>query len=282
MRIEWISRSDVGRVRKQNEDSTFCQPDVDFTILCDGMGGHQAGEVASRIAVETFRREVLHGGSPSKSPEMPRVPSEAAPLVAAALRANQAVFEASMKNSRHLGMGCTLVALRLREGRAAFVTIGDSRLYLFRDAEVHQISEDHTRIRMLRKMGVRPSPVEEMQIKGVITRAVGTHPTVEVDYGVGPTFTGDVWLLCSDGLTDEVTDEAIRKILLTARDAREGAKRLIEEALAAGGHDNVTVVIGRVMESPARPDATSEIPVPATFEPPEGQSDSASDRSAST
>jgi protein phosphatase len=112
-----------------------------------------------------------------------------------------------------------------------------------------------------------------MQIKGVITRAVGTHETVEIDYGVGPALAGDTWLLCSDGLTDEVPDESIREILTSSRNVEEGADRLIEGALSAGGHDNVTVVIGHVIESPADPADGEQIPLPTTFEPMEGPPD---------
>ncbi len=273
MRVDWVSRSDKGRVRQQNEDSLFSRPDSEFAILCDGMGGHLAGEVASRIAVESFCQAMGGGPDPSRRPAGSPVPDEVEILVASAAFANETVHTASMADARHKGMGCTLVALRLREGRATFVSIGDSRLYLLRDGVIGQITEDHTRIRMLRKMGVRLSPASEMQIKGVITRAVGTHPTVEIDYGAGPSFTGDTWLLCSDGLTDEVPDESIRDVLVRSKGIAEGADRLIEIALAAGGRDNITLAIAKVIESPADRADGEDIPVPLTFEPTEGPSD---------
>jgi len=265
MQIDWISRTDTGRVRPHNEDSILLRPDRGFAVLCDGMGGHAAGEVASRIAVETFARLVQDNAAGSPSLPAGGAPPEAMPLVAAAWGANEAVFVRSQAEAEYRGMGCTLVALMLREdGLAAFTGIGDSRLYLLRGGALRQITEDHTRIQMLQRMGVPLRRIDELQLKGVITRAVGTGPNVDIDYGITPALTGDVWILCSDGLTDELDDDAIRSIVSSAGDPKAAADRLVEAALTAGGRDNVTVAIARVIDSPARADQ-APVPRPSTW-----------------
>ena len=269
MRIEWAVDTDTGRVRRQNEDSALSLPDQGLAVLCDGMGGHRAGEVASRLAVETFAKVCLEEATPPEGlanpsrSDLPDVPLAALPLVSAAWAANDAVFAHSRSDDRYHGMGCTLAALRLREGTASFVTVGDSRLYLHREGRLYQLSEDHTRLRMLEQIGVALDPVEVRQIKGVLVRAIGTLPSVDVDYGSGATLAGDVWLLCSDGLTDELNDEEIGLILAAAPNARAAAKRCVIRAVEAGGRDNVTVVVAHILDGPAPTDAIA-IPAPRT------------------
>jgi PPM family protein phosphatase len=266
MQIEWTWRTDTGRVRSENEDSILVQADGSFAVLCDGMGGHQAGEVASRVAVASFTDALTRKSSRSE-PESLEIPIVRR-LVAAARAANEAVHLQAQGDAAFKGMGCTLVALVLRGGLAHFVSVGDSRLYLLRANTLRQITEDHTRIRMLQKMGIPLRSIDSVQLKGIITRAIGTGPTIDVDHGSGSTMTGDLWLLCSDGLTDELADSEIEGILMGAESADSAADTLVKRALAAGGRDNVTVALARVVSSPTRisgPARTVAVPRPSVW-----------------
>jgi PPM family protein phosphatase len=250
MQIDWGSDTHVGRIRDGNEDSILTLEELSLGVLCDGMGGHLAGEVASRVAVNEF--VASYGES------FEQVAGDA-PLFPAVGMANAAILAQAETSVEMRGMGCTLVALRLIEGSASFVSVGDSRLYLCRGGDLHQISEDHTRLRMLERMGIVLDPLEAKRIRGVLTRALGTQPDIEVDCGHGPTVEGDVWLLCSDGLTDEISDGEIRAILRDARDARTAAQTCVQQALKAGGRDNISAIVARVVRGPA-PTGEEELP----------------------
>jgi len=253
MQIDWASHTDTGRVREHNEDFALVRSDAGFGVLADGMGGHQAGEVASRMAVTTYEKTVTTPAD-SLSPMSggDSVPSTIKPLLRAVRAANETVNRASSDDPARRGMGCTLAAIHLSEGLAAYVSVGDSRIYLLRSGRLIQVSEDHTRLRMLGKSGIQLDPAEANQLKGILTRAVGIQPAVDVDYGTSASVEGDVWLLCSDGLTDELDDDRIRGILLGTPDAREAAVECVNRAVAAGGRDNVTVVVARVLSSRLR------------------------------
>ncbi len=268
IRIDWGAATDVGRVRDNNEDALSAVPENGVGVLSDGMGGHRAGEVASRLAVDTFldmidartARGRPAGGTAGRA----RIPT----LVSSAWAANDAVFRRSRDDADLHGMGCTLVALRFEAGRASFASVGDSRLYLFREGHLKQITEDHTQVRLLERMGIRIDPEEARRIRGILMRAVGTEQTVEVDYGECPVHQSDTWLLCSDGLTDEVADGEIREILAGAAGAQEAARRCVERALQAGGRDNVSVLVARVVEGPENPgDAFGAVSFLRTWRP---------------
>ncbi len=270
MEIEWGSESDTGRVRANNEDSILIRGGLGLAVLCDGMGGHRAGEVASSLAVESlaasFEASIRQeggadgamGGAPVSPGRVPVSPAERA-LLDAARTANSAVYAKAQSSAEYGGMGCTLVALHLGAGRASFVTVGDSRLYLLRGGKLMQISEDHTRLRMLERMGVNLDSIDARRIRGVLTRAVGTHPDLEVDCGGGQTVDGDLWLLCSDGLTDELDDDAIRSILRSSKDPRTAARACAQRAVEAGGRDNVSVIVARIAGGPK---ATGRVELP--------------------
>jgi PPM family protein phosphatase len=275
MEVEWGSESDTGRVRSNNEDSILIRDGVGLAVLCDGMGGHRAGEVASSLAVEvlaasfeaSIRPEGGGGqtsGVPASSDRGPESPVGRA-LFEAAGAANFAVYEKARSSLDCAGMGCTLVALHLDDGRATFVTVGDSRLYLLRGGRLFQISEDHTRLRMLQRMGVSIDSTDARRIRGVLTRAVGTHPDLEVDCGAGQVVDGDLWLLCSDGLTDELDDEMIGSILRGSKGPASAARACAQRAVEAGGRDNVSVIVARVAGGP-RAAGQVELPKIETFQ----------------
>jgi protein phosphatase len=258
MRVDWALATDRGRVRNQNEDSAIIREADGLAVLCDGMGGHLAGEVASRIGVTAFVESVGRREGPVT------LRGAAAAMVSAVRSANEAIHQAANASPDHAGMGCTLVALRLIEGRGVYVSVGDSRLYRLRAGRLAQVTEDHTRLRMLARLGVPLDSGEARMLRGVLTRALGTSPAIDVDYGEIETAAGDVWLLCSDGLTDELEDEAICAILTDSKDAREIAGRCVTGALKAGGRDNVTVVIARVIQSETAGDPDGAVPAPST------------------
>jgi PPM family protein phosphatase len=268
MRIDWALATDTGRVRNQNEDSAIIRETEGLAVLCDGMGGHLAGEVASRIGVTAFVESLARdqqtgpaavGAKASNTPD-----PEPGRLIAAVRAANGAIHRASLAVAEHTGMGCTLVALSFTEAQARYVSVGDSRLYRLRKGVITQVTEDHTRLRMFARLGIPLDPGEARLLRGVLTRALGTSPDIDVDHGEVAIAAGDVWLLSSDGLTDELEDEAIREILAGAADARQAANRCVQAALEAGGRDNVTVVVARILECEKTEVAGEEIPPPAT------------------
>jgi protein phosphatase len=266
MKVEWATGTDKGRVRAENEDFVRADPDMALVVLCDGMGGHLAGEVASRLGVETFFNAVAKGDRESPCPEAPDAPDTVHALIHATWAANEAIFQEAVSREEHHGMGCTLVALQIESGLASFVTVGDSRLYLLRGGSFHLISQDHTRLRMLRQLGIHLDPREAKRFHGMLVRAVGTQETVEVDYGHGPVQTGDFWLLCSDGLTDELDDAEIQSILENETDPQSAVDLCLRRAIEAGGRDNVTVAIAHVVEGDETP-GDLEIPRPETCSP---------------
>ncbi|MBD3161115.1 MAG: SpoIIE family protein phosphatase [Candidatus Eisenbacteria bacterium] len=263
MKIDWATATDVGKVRRQNEDAVLAEEALGLGILCDGMGGHRAGDVASRLAVRVFADEIRDPSPREDCLQAQAAPESVQALIAAARRANEAVYLQAERNEDQRGMGCTLVALRLRDDDAAFVSIGDSRIYLYRSGRLHRISQDHTQIHMLRQMGIQLDPAEAQQIQGMLVRALGTEPKIDVDFGYGAAFEGDVWLLCSDGLTDELKDAEIEEILRASADADAAAKTCVHRANEAGGHDNVTVSIARIVAG-REPREKAEIPRPET------------------
>ena len=267
MEIEWATRTDTGRVRPQNEDTVRAEPASGLVVLCDGMGGHRAGDVASRLALETFLKFAAADATDDSFPDGTAVPPTVAGLVGAAWSANAAVHAEAGSRESYRGMGCTLIALQLRDDTAAFVSVGDSRLYLMRKGRLRQISHDHTRLRLLEQMGYKLDPVETKPLQGMLVRALGTKPAVEVDHGSGPALSGDIWLLCSDGLTDELTDEDIGSILQSAGNATLAAEECVRRALESGGRDNVSVAVARII-SGRTGTGQEEIPHPATCSPP--------------
>jgi serine/threonine protein phosphatase PrpC len=245
-RLECGSATDVGRVRTVNEDR-FLVADSLFAVA-DGLGGHQAGEVASKTAVETlgssFNEHTVDG------------------LVDAVLKANHAVWQLARDNPDLQGMATTMTAVALvdedDEERLALVNVGDSRAYLLQRGELEQLTEDHSLVEQLVREGRLTS--EEAAIhpqRSIITRALGLDPDVEVDSWQLIPYQGDRLLLCSDGLTNEVTDDDIASTLRRVTDPGAAAQDLVEQARAHGGNDNITVVVVDVVDDDGRAKAAS-------------------------
>jgi PPM family protein phosphatase len=232
---EHAYKTDTGRQRHANEDSYFAHSPV-FAVA-DGMGGAQAGEVASRIAAGAFEQGIEA-----------EAPAEAQ-LREIAQGANTEIHDLAQKDSSRAGMGTTLTAALVRDDEVALGHVGDSRAYVLRDGELKRLTKDHSLVEELRRQGrLTDEQAEEHPQRSIITRALGPEPKVRVDTMTYPARNGDVFLLCSDGLTTMVSDEEIRDILLEARSLRSGVNRLVDAANSRGGRDNITAVAFRLTE----------------------------------
>jgi PPM family protein phosphatase len=229
---EHAARTDVGLEREGNEDSFLVRPPL-FAVA-DGMGGARAGEVASRTAVEVLE-EAAGGG------ELPEG------LEAAVQRANARVHQMAVDDPSREGMGCTTTASYVEGGRLTTAHVGDSRLYRLRAGALEQLTEDHSLVANLVRLGqLSPEEAEVHPQRSVILRAVGVDATVEVDLLHHDLEAGDVYLACSDGLTGMVHEEAIAETLKSLPVLDEAAEMLIALANSAGGRDNITVVLFRI------------------------------------
>ena len=221
----------AGLVREQNEDTISIDPREGLYILADGMGGHQAGEVASAMAA-SMMRELLQGEKPSLRR-----------LEQAYSRVNAAIFTRQQEEKELNGMGTTLTVIWEKEDHLLLGHVGDSRAYLFRQGVLKQVSEDHSVVGELLLSGAITAEEARMHpFRHVITRAIGTDPIVRVDTAELQCASGDQWLLCSDGLTDMATDEDIADVLRFCP-AEDRAQALIDLALQGGGGDNVSVIV---------------------------------------
>jgi protein phosphatase len=227
--------TDTGRQRRANEDSLLARSPL--FVVADGMGGAQAGEVASRIAVDYFR-DGLEDASKAESG-----------LATLALAANSRIHELSHSNAEHAGMGTTLTAVYVGEQEVAIAHVGDSRAYCLRDGELLRLTDDHSLVdELLRQGRLTPEEAVEHPQRSVITRALGPEGTVEVDTRSFRARPGDVYLLCSDGLTTMLTEDQIADVLRARPRLRDAGEALIAAANEAGGRDNITVVLLRLEE----------------------------------
>lgn len=236
--MEISSATSIGRVRPLNEDSYFVsQPDPSGTVLAvvaDGMGGHNAGEVASSRAVGTVQKDVL--GQCEKNAKDK--------LLNAVENANREIYEMSRNRKNLSGMGTTVTACVATKNSVIAVQVGDSRLYLMRGSEITQITKDHSLVEMLVESGkITKDEARCHPQKNIITRAVGTDETVVADTYEFATETGDVILLCSDGLVNMVEDEEILSVMKQSETLNDAANQLVAAAEEAGGTDNITVIL---------------------------------------
>lgn len=223
----------VGKVRQNNEDSLIVIEPETF-VVADGMGGASAGEVASQMLVEVVKTFL------SKT----AAPWDENVLAQAILLANDKILNLARRNDEYNGMGTTATILSLNGTQAYFAHVGDSRLYLLRNKILRQITEDHSYVETLVRRGeITEEEARNHPMKNVLIQAVGVVPEIHVDVANFTTAKGDIFLLCTDGLTNMVDDATIAEILQTAS---EPADALIEAALQFGGKDNVTVIVAGV------------------------------------
>ena len=231
--FRWGGASDEGRVRAINQDSLLAT--TGLYVVADGMGGHRGGEVASAIAVDTMAET--------------ETPATVRAVVEAVEAANRAIFDRSSAEAELHGMGTTLCALALvrtesgREGLAV-VNVGDSRVYRHADGLLEQVTEDHSMVEQMVRDGLlTPAEAETHPQRNILTRALGIDPRLSIDVWILPVRSGERFLLCSDGLFNEVEPDAIARVLATLADPVEAADELVELANDAGSRDNVTVVV---------------------------------------
>ena len=239
---EYAGRTDVGRQRSANEDSLVLAPP--FFAVADGMGGAKAGEVASSTAAKVF----------DEKPDASAPPE--AQLTAIAQEANRRIHELGVADESRRGMGTTLTMAKVHGCEVSLGHVGDSRAYLLRDGEIEQLTRDHSLVAELERSGqISAEAAEHHPQRSVITRALGPEPSVEVD-----TFTltgreGDLFLICSDGLTTMISDSDVASILRRAGSLEEAAESLVLAANQSGGKDNITVVLFRLSEEEAEEEA---------------------------
>jgi PPM family protein phosphatase len=247
-----FSHSDTGRARRANEDSYYARAPV--FVVADGMGGAQAGEVASRVAIEAFEQG-LGGDGVSSGEEL---------LAARVLEANARIHEMSQVEQERAGMGTTITAAHVGEHDVAIAHVGDSRAYRLRGEEFVRLTEDHSLVEEMRRRGqLTAQEADEHPQRSIITRALGPEPDVLVDTSSWRGMAGDVYLLCSDGLTSMVPEAQVADIVRAATSLRDGGRALIDAANAAGGRDNITVILFRLEEIGGGSDAAREQPTSA-------------------
>ena len=223
-------------VRTSNEDSCIANLRSGIFVVADGMGGHAAGEIASQIAASTVEEGLSGRQRGSNMEDL---------LQTAVQKANSRVFETQRMKPEYRGMGSTLTVLTFLENRYYIAQVGDSRAYLFRDETLNQLTQDHSLVWPLFESGIlAKEDLSRHPQKNLITRSIGTHSEVEADLQTGHVFEGDIFLLCSDGLTDVLSDQDISQIMSASDgDPQEISEILVREANSGGGPDNVTVVV---------------------------------------
>lgn len=243
--LELAARTHVGRVRHHNEDSHAFNANLGMFVLADGMGGHRAGEVASRVAVDAATEYLERIQKENEVDEL-----ESLYYAGQATQyANDAIILAVDEDPALHGMGTTLVVAMFRYGRIFYSHVGDSRLYRWRDGDFRQLTRDHSLIQKMVDTGLFPS-IEDARLAGVgdnvLTRSLGLSPDVEIDVGDQSLQAGDIYLSCSDGLSGPVHDDTMARILEdTDGDLDLAADALVQLALDGGGHDNITLILAR-------------------------------------
>ncbi len=249
-KLEIYGISDVGRKRSHNEDSIGSDTDLGIAVLADGMGGYKAGEVASAIAVNQILEELrvaLKNLQPGEIDEESGYSQESVQVKLAVEKANQIIYQTAQSQPQCHGMGTTLVTAAFYEDRVTIAHIGDSRLYRMRGDDFQQVTSDHSLLQELVDKGFyTPEEARKSQNKNLVTRAMGIELDVSPDVQEEMVVPGDVYLMCSDGLSDLVEDTEIHGILKTYGDDLEtAAKCLVQIANDNGGKDNISVILAR-------------------------------------
>lgn len=251
LQLESFGLTDVGRAREHNEDCFAIHPHLGLFMVTDGMGGHAGGEVASRMAIDNVRAMFEDPDTtwPRGSAPPCRFPG-AAVLEAGIQLANARIFAASARQPALRKMGTTFVGALAWGDRMVIAHVGDSRCYRLRGRRVDLLTEDHSVVNEHIRAGIlKPENAHLSPFRNAITRSVGTHAEVEVDMRVETTLPGDVYVLCSDGLSSVVEPRELTATLLEQRDLCRAASHLVERANELGGPDNITVVLVRVSDS---------------------------------
>ena len=257
-KLRCVGMTDTGKVREHNEDTIAYDPDIGLLVLADGMGGYNAGEVASGIAVRTIVNQVRESIEREDLTTVDKESGMSRPAIIlrdAICRANKIIYQTARSQPQCEGMGTTVVSALFFDNKVSIAHVGDSRLYRLRDNQFQQVTMDHSLLQELVDRGFYSA--EEAQRaanKNYVTRALGVEPTVEVEVQEWAVQKGDFYLLCSDGLSDMVEDDDIHLTISTfSANLDTVAKQLIQLTNDNGGRDNVSVVMAHVVDAfPAR------------------------------
>ena len=248
MTLEFFSATDTGRARNNNEDSVAVDDPTALVVLADGMGGYNAGEVASGMATSFIKSEL--GRWLAEASESATDTDVRRAMDICVDNANRAIFNAANSNPQYAGMGTTLVVGVFRDARLLMGHVGDSRGYRLRASRLTQITHDHSLLQEQIDSGlITPEQAAFSANKNLVTRAVGVEDTVLLETHLHEVLPGDTYLLCSDGLSDMLDDESIAQLLMGAETLPEAASALIDAANDAGGKDNISVILARVRGS---------------------------------
>jgi serine/threonine protein phosphatase PrpC len=262
LHIEFCGQSDTGRVRSHNEDSIEIDPASGLAVLADGMGGYNAGEVASKLAVRSVGflvRQRLARLEPAPPPDA-AMPTPAGMLLKESVQlANQRILKTAGTRAEYRGMGTTVVAVLFRGDRVHVAHVGDSRLYRFRDDQLHRLTTDHSLQEELVARGMfSAEEVRRLGKSNVVTRALGVDAAVDVSVGEHEVRGGDLFLLCSDGLHDVLSEEdMLANLRRFMPDLPRLTRALVQAANARGGKDNISVILGRAEPIAAPRERTS-------------------------
>jgi protein phosphatase len=274
--VEVAGKTDIGCVRANNEDNFGYDSRYGIFVVCDGMGGQAAGEVASKMGVDILLEYFRVGGRPgvpAKQPALnslaPQIPAKAAPnenetsrlpaaasaeadeLADAIREANRRIYEAGQHEDGRFGMGSTIVALFVRGSALTIANVGDSRIYLVRQGDIRQLTQDHSLVAEQVRLGyITPEQAQQSEMQNVILRALGAEPEVEPDVKDLMVVPGDLLLMTSDGLTRHLRDHEILATLISAPGLEIACTRLIQAAKDRGGDDNITCLLLKVVERP--------------------------------
>ena len=251
MKLRASVKTDTGQVRTVNEDAYACLTDQGLFVVCDGMGGAAAGEVASQLAVETVRRRLSGSGSPDDvAPVSENLLPRTNRLASAVHSSNQAIYERAQQDARYAGMGTTLVGAWIEDNIVSLAHVGDSRAYLWRKSRFDSLTRDHSLVEAKVAAGVL-SRAESLQSEeqNVLLRVLGREQDVEVDLAEVPVQPGDYVLLGSDGLTRMVDDVQMAEAIATLREPQRICDHLVDVANRNGGPDNITVIVVEIVGS---------------------------------
>jgi len=248
--------SDTGQLRENNEDSVGVALELNLFVLSDGMGGMACGEVASRLTVDAVLAHCrAAAGDPAANFSCPAITamSDSSRRLASAIElANQTVHTAALENGERIGMGATVVAARLKNDRLSIAHVGDSRAYRLRDGILGRLTQDHSLAAEMRHGKMSEEEINASGLQNILMRAVGVEPQLEVEVREEIMLDGDTILLCSDGLTHELSDRQIEGLLRDAHNAQDAANQLVALANQAGGADNISTIVIRQIPTKQR------------------------------
>ena len=244
-----LARTNVGQVRKRNEDFFVVAPEHGLIVLCDGMGGHPGGDVASKMAAEEVQRSVVEGAEIASDHNLEVAELQPfAPLIRGVFSADRKLRAYGRRHIQYQGMGTTLAGLQERGGILCAVHVGDSRIYCLHGGTLRQLTQDHSIVATLPEA----ARASFAGIRNILTRALGVGEDLEVDFTVAPAQPDELYVLCTDGLHNYVTEERLVEVLTRESDRDKCLDTLIEDANQGGGGDNITLALAWVDAAPER------------------------------